>query len=77
MTRFDFSHLLKTQIRGAEGHNGINVWGHLRDKGDGGIKIVRPNYDTIYSAAVLDLSKGKITIQLPETDRYMSVYCFV
>ena len=36
---------------------------------------MRPNYDTIYSAAILDPSVGKIVIELPQTDRYMSILC--
>ena len=48
----------------------------MEEKGDGGVPIVRPNFDTIYSAAILDTESGKMTIELPESDRYMSVYCF-
>ena len=64
------------QILRTNNNNGVNIWGHLEDKGDGGVPIVRPNFDTIYSAAILDPNVGKITIELPKTDRYMSVYCF-
>jgi len=56
--------------------DGLNFWGHLEDKGDGGVPIVRPNFDTIYSAAILDTESGKIMIELPKSERYMSVYCF-
>ena len=61
---------------GDETTDGLNHWGHLEEKGDGGVPIVRPNFDTIYSAAILDTESGKMTIELPESDRYMSVYCF-
>ena len=47
----------------------------MEGTGADGIPIPRPNFDTIYSAAVIDLSAGKISITLPNTDRYMSVYC--
>jgi hypothetical protein len=32
--------------------------------------IVRPNFDTLYSAAFLDLSAGPLVLTLPKTDRY-------
>ena len=68
--------LIRMKISRTNNNNGINVWGHLEDKGDGGVPIVRPNFDTIYSAAILDPMAGKVTIELPASSRYMSVYCF-
>ena len=74
----NFFHVLNAQYRSHndETADGLNLWGHLEDKGDGGVPIVRPNFDTIYSAAILDTESGKIMIELPKSERYMSVYCF-
>jgi hypothetical protein len=52
----------------------INTWGHLRtptplDKQT----VIRMNRDTLYSAAIVDISKGA-TLAIPETgDRYLSI----
>jgi hypothetical protein len=37
--------------------------------------IVRQNRDTLYSLLIIDTLTGPLTLQLPETDRYMSVFC--
>ena len=48
----------------------------MPDTGESGeVPLVRPNFDTVYSSTVLDFTNGKVTITLPETDRYMSVFC--
>ena len=52
----------------------VNTWGHFRtptplDKQT----VIRMNRDTLYSAAVIDISKGA-TLTIPEAgDRYLSI----
>ena len=64
-----------TAIRNVVGHVGVNNWVHLRtptpiDQQD----VIRMNYDTLYSTAVLDLSQPA-TVVMPETDgRYQSLH---
>ena len=64
-----------TAIRRVAGAVGINRWLHLRtptpiDRQD----VIRMNYDTLYSAAVLDLSETA-TVTMPETGgRYQSLH---
>ena len=54
----------------------MNQWAHMPDTGESGeVPLVRPNFDTVYSSTVLDFTNGKVTITLPETDRYMSIFC--
>lgn len=52
---------------------GVNSFFHFRDPGDvDNQPTIRMNFDTLYSAAVVDISKGA-TLMLPEVgDRYMS-----
>ena len=51
-----------------------NTWMHSRSYPPGHFKVViRPNFDTLYSIAWLDLSSGPVVIQVPDTNgRY---YC--
>lgn len=52
----------------------INTWGHLRSPTPVDQQpVIRMNRDTIYSAAIVDISEGA-TLTIPDTgDRYMSV----
>ena len=52
----------------------FNIWQHSRAYPPGNFKlIIRPNFDTLYSAAWLDLTNGPIVIDVPDTNgRY---YC--
>lgn len=52
-----------------------NVFGHRRDLVDHTFtEIVRPNNDTLYSSAFLDLSGGPLLLTVPETGaRYYSI----
>lgn len=52
---------------------GVNSFFHFRDPGDVDSQpTIRMNFDTLYSTAVVDISKGA-TLTLPEVgDRYMS-----
>ncbi len=38
--------------------------------------IVRPNQDTLYSVGRYDISQGYILVEMPETDRYMSLMIY-
>ncbi len=38
--------------------------------------VVRPNSDTLYSMGMLNVADGYVAIQLPETDRYMSMMIY-
>lgn len=53
---------------------GVNEWGHLRQPTPLDQQpVIRMNRDTIYSAALIDISEGA-TLKIPETgDRYVSV----
>merc|ERR1712130_559106 len=56
------------------GQHGINVFKHFHST-DMPIKFPMMNKDTIYSAAVIDTHTGPVRIELPESDRYMSICC--
>lgn len=64
-----------TAIRKVAGVVGLNTWVHLRrttpiDRQD----VIRMNYDTLYSSAVLDLTEPA-TVVMPETGgRYQSLH---
>jgi hypothetical protein len=68
-TASQMDRILKTMAGGK-----VNTWVHIRtptplDKQT----VIRMNRDTIYSAAVIDISKGA-TLAIPETgDRYLSI----
>ncbi|NES65087.1 MAG: DUF1254 domain-containing protein [Okeania sp. SIO2D1] len=49
----------------------MNQFAHLRTFPDATFKsVVRPNADTLYSSAWLDLSQEPMVLSVPETDRY-------
>ena len=52
----------------------VNTWGHLRTPTPlDSQNVIRMNRDTLYSGAVIDISKGA-TLTIPETgDRYLSI----
>jgi hypothetical protein len=53
---------------------GANAWGHVRELSDDTSRlIVRPNNDTLYSYAAVDLAEGPQMIEVPASDRYWSV----
>ena len=53
---------------------GKNTWLHKRNLADDTSKlIVRPNNDTLYSAAAMDMDSGPFVISMPPSDRYWSV----
>ncbi len=49
-----------------------NVFNHMRAFPDANFRsVVRPNFDTLYSSAWLDLTEGPVTLTVPDTnDRY-------
>jgi len=55
---------------------GLNTFLHYRTLDSPFNPIVRPNKDTLYSALLLDTNTGPLTIEMPEADRYQSIYCF-
>ena len=63
------------QTAAATGTNGMGVWLHLREGADpDDRKIMRINFDTIYSSVILDLTEPA-TLTMPETDgRYQSAW---
>jgi len=68
-TAIQFDRMLKTFLDGK-----VNTWAHLRNPTplDNQI-VIRMNRDTIYSTAVVDISKGA-TLTIPESgNRYLSV----
>jgi len=68
-TAMQLDRFLKTYTGGK-----INTWVHLRNPPTiDNQTVIRMNRDTLYSAALVDISKGA-TLTLPESgDRYMSV----
>jgi hypothetical protein len=53
---------------------GMNRWLHMRELADDRSKmIVRPNNDTLYSYAAVDVDAGPFVIAVPASDRYWSV----
>jgi hypothetical protein len=53
---------------------GMNRWLHRRELADDTSKmIVRPNNDTLYSYAAVDVDSGPFLIEVPASDRYWSV----
>ena len=57
------------------GKDEINKFSHMRELPKASYKkVVKPNFDTLYSTAWLDLSKGPVFLTLPEVkDRYFQV----
>ena len=55
----------------------FNEWFHSRFYPPGTFKtVIRPNFDTLYSIAWLDLRSGPVTIEAPITHgRYYSIHC--
>jgi hypothetical protein len=50
---------------------GVGILRHLKDAMDPEDRtILRPNFDTLYSFAVLDLLESPATIVMPQTDRF-------
>lgn len=53
---------------------GANKWLHQRELSDEtSRRVVRPNNDTLYSFAAVDLDGGPFLIEAPASDRYWSV----
>jgi hypothetical protein len=56
------------------GDVGVNAWYHRRELADETSRdVVRPNNDTLYSSAALDLSQGPLLIEAPASDRYWAL----
>lgn len=53
----------------------VNSFAHVRSYPDAGFRtVVRPNFDTLYSSAILDLSNGPVVIDAPAVaDRYFAL----
>ncbi len=56
----------------SEKTNGTNLLGHSREFPDGDFRlVVRPNFDTLYTTAWIDLKDGPQVVTMPDTgDRY-------
>ena len=69
-----FADYLK-KIAAVTGTNGTGVWLHLREGADPKDRtIMRINFDTLYSTAIVDLTEP-VTLTMPETDgRYQSAW---
>lgn len=53
------------------GESPVNVFSHARAFPPASFRaVVRPNFDTLYSVAWLDLGAGPLVLTLPRTDRY-------
>jgi hypothetical protein len=54
--------------------HGPNTWLHMRDLADETARrIVRPNNDTLYSYAAVDVEAGPWLVEAPGSDRYWSL----
>ena len=63
------------QIAGATGTNGTGEWLHLREGADPKDRtVMRINFDTLYSAVIVDLTEDAV-LTMPETNgRYQSAW---
>lgn len=63
---------LQTINRTGVGAGPPNQFNHIRQYPDADFRaVVRPNFDTLYSSAWLDLTRGPVTLDVPDTnDRY-------
>ncbi len=60
--------------KNTEHDGGLNRWLHRRNlEGDISAMIVRPNHDTLYSCAAMDMDSGPFVLEMPLSDRYWSV----
>lgn len=60
-----------TNVKAGEkiGRGPVNQFSHVRAYPPADFKdVVRPNFDTLYSSAWLDLSKGPVLVSIPDTD---------
>jgi hypothetical protein len=68
LTRLQITNLPPGQVGGAP----ANAFSHVRQFPPGDLRVVvRPNFDTLYSSAWLDLTKGPVIVSAPDTaDRF-------
>ncbi|MFN8031956.1 MAG: DUF1254 domain-containing protein [Mycobacterium sp.] len=60
---------LQTINRTGVGAGPPNQFNHIRQYPDADFRaVVRPNFDTLYSSAWLDLTRGPVTLDVPDTD---------
>ena len=58
-----------TPIGTVTGSNPLNMFSHIRAYPDSDFRtVVRPNFDTLYSLAWLDLTKGPVIVSVPDTE---------
>ena len=51
------------------GHGPMNTFAHYREYPNATMReVVRPNFDTLYSLAWLDLTQGPVIVSVPDTD---------
>src|SRR5262245_4993061 len=66
LTRRQFTNVEPGKI---PGHAPVNVFSHMREYPTADFRgVVRPNFDTLYSSAWLDLSDGPVIVSAPDTD---------
>jgi hypothetical protein len=64
LTRLQITNLPPGQVGGAP----ANAFSHVRQFPPGDLRVVvRPNFDTLYSSAWLDLTKGPVIVSAPDT----------
>ncbi len=64
--------IMEETRKAGESIGGANVLGHNREFPDGDFRfVVRPNFDTLYTSAAIDLKDGPQVVSMPDTgDRY-------
>ena len=71
LVTMDLTRLQATNVEAGKrpGRGPMNLFSHIRAYPSADFRdVVRPNFDTLYSVAWLDLTKGPVVLSLPDTE---------